>query len=174
MSGEEKVRRAFYSFHFAGDAWRVSQVRNIGKVMDNKPVSDNNWEEVKKGGEKRIKEWIDEQLENRSVAVVLIGAKTAERKWVKYEIKRAWEKRLGVVGVRIHGLKDQDCQTSTYGENPFAKLTVDDGPLDKIVKTYNPEGKDSAEVYNSIRKNLPDWVEEGISIRGEYKDAKSV
>lgn len=43
-------RKAFYSFHFKPDSWRASQVRNIGVVDGNQPVSDNDWEDVKKRG----------------------------------------------------------------------------------------------------------------------------
>lgn len=43
-------RKVFYSFHYKPDNWRASQVRNIGAVEGNKPASDNDWEEVVKGG----------------------------------------------------------------------------------------------------------------------------
>lgn len=38
--------------------------------------------------------------------VVLIGEDTAKRKWVKYEIKKAWNEGKGVLGIYIHNLKD--------------------------------------------------------------------
>ena len=41
-------RQIFYSFHFANDVLRVAQIRSIGALEDNKPVSANDWEEVKK------------------------------------------------------------------------------------------------------------------------------
>ena len=56
------ARKCFYSFHYKKDNWRVSQVRNIGAVEGSKTVKDNNWEKVTKGGDKKIKEWIDEQM----------------------------------------------------------------------------------------------------------------
>ena len=46
------ARRCFYSFHYDVDAWRASQVRNMGVIEGNAPVSDNDWESVKKGGGK--------------------------------------------------------------------------------------------------------------------------
>ena len=48
-------RQVFYSFHYKNDVRRVSQVRNIGTLEDNKPVSDNEWEEVKRKGDDNIK-----------------------------------------------------------------------------------------------------------------------
>ena len=71
------ARRAFYSFHYKPDNWRASQVRNMGVVEGNKPATDNDWEDVKKGGDKAIKNWIDGQIKGKSVAIVLIGEKTA-------------------------------------------------------------------------------------------------
>lgn len=47
-------RKVFYSFHFAPDSWRASQVRNVGIVEGNQPVSDNDWEDVKEGGNEAI------------------------------------------------------------------------------------------------------------------------
>ena len=32
-------RQVFYSFHFKNDSWRAGQVRNIGVVEGNTPVS---------------------------------------------------------------------------------------------------------------------------------------
>ena len=37
-------RQVFYSFHFKNDSWRAGQVRNIGVVEGNMPVSSNDWE----------------------------------------------------------------------------------------------------------------------------------
>ena len=55
-------RQVFFSFHYAPDNWRVSQVRNVGQIEDNKSLSDNKWEEVKKKGQEAIQDWIDENL----------------------------------------------------------------------------------------------------------------
>jgi hypothetical protein len=39
-------RKAFFSFHFKNDVIRASQVRNMGVLEGNEPVSDNSWETV--------------------------------------------------------------------------------------------------------------------------------
>ena len=103
-------RRVFFSFHYQEDAWRAAQIRNARTIEGNEPVSDNNWEQVKRGGERAIRRWIDMQLETRSCLVVLVGAHTAERKWVNYEIQQAWKLGKGLVGVRIDRLKDRTGQ----------------------------------------------------------------
>ena len=70
-------RRVFYSFHYKNDVRRVAQIRNIGAIEDNKPVSENAWEEVKKKGDAAIEKWIDDNMKNRSCVIVLVGEKTA-------------------------------------------------------------------------------------------------
>ena len=48
-------RQVFFSFEYGKDAWRASQVRNMGKVSDSSTFSDNDWEEVKNKSDKEIK-----------------------------------------------------------------------------------------------------------------------
>ena len=50
--------------------------------------------------------------------VVLIGAQTASRSWVQYEIQRAWELRKPLLGIRIHGLSSMG-STDTEGPKSF-------------------------------------------------------
>lgn len=111
------ARKCFYGFHYDADAWRASQVRNMGVIEGNAPVSNNDWETVKKGGDKAIEKWIADQLSGKSCAVVLVGAQTASRKWVIHEIKKAWNASKGVVGVRIHNLKNASGYVGTSGAN---------------------------------------------------------
>lgn len=164
------ARRAFYSFHYQPDNWRASQVRNMGVVEGNKPATDNDWESVKKGGDKAIQKWIDDQLSGRSCAVVLIGAKTAGRKWINYEIEKAWSDGKGVLGVYVHNLKDSAEKQSTKGSNPFDEFTIDSGrkKLSSVVKAYDPPYVTSTNVYKHIADNLADWIEEAIKIRDKY------
>ena len=164
------TRKVFYSFHYEKDYWRTSQVRNIGVVEGNVPVHDNKWEEVKGGGDSAIKKWISEQLHGRTCTIVLVGAETANRKWVKYEICESWKKGMGVVGVRIHKLLDSDSKASPCGGNPFASLNCgNDVPnLKSIVKCYDPSGVTSTDCYKCIAENLTQIVEEAIEIRNQY------
>lgn len=163
------ARKVFYSFHYVPDNWRVSQVRNIGAIEDNKPAKDNDWETVTKGGDKAIEKWIADQMSGRSCTVVLIGAGTANRKWINHEIIKAWDDEKGVVGVYIHNLKNSLGKTSAKGANPFdyIKHGVSGQKLSSIVKTYDPPGLTSTDVYNHIKANLEKWIEEAITIRSK-------
>lgn len=161
------ARRCFYSFHYKPDNSRAALVRNIGAIEGNAPVSDNDWEKVTKGGAAAIRTWIDGQLKGRSCTVVLVGANTADRKWINHEIITSWDKGMGVVGIRIHGLKNLDGYVSVRGKNPFGFITH--GPtgkkLSSIVKCYDPAGSNSKERYAWITKHLANAVEEAIKIR---------
>ena len=157
-------RQVFYSFHFDNDVMRVQQVRNIGAIEDNKPVSVNEWEKIRKSDDS-IKKWIADNMDHRSCVVVLVGKDTANRPWVKYEIKKAWKDEKGLVGIYIHNLKDPRDGKSSKGTNPFEQFTVGEKSLSSIVKCYNP---DSDDAYNDIKNNLEDWVEEAIQIRKKY------
>ncbi len=99
-------RQVFFSFEYARDNWRASQVRNMGKVDKSSTFCDNDWEEVRKWSSFSIRRWIDSQLKMRSCLVVLIGTTTSTRPWVKYEIQKAYEMGKGIVGIYIHNLKD--------------------------------------------------------------------
>lgn len=162
-------RRVFYSFCYNDDNWRTSQVRNIGIVEGNRPAADNDWETIKKGGDPAIQKWIDSQLKGRSCTVVLIGENTAGRKWIDYEIKKSFSEGMGLVGIHIYNLLDSNSRKSKKGKNPFDGFKYKDSPLNKIFETYDPPGSDSTAVYDHIKRNLADWIEEAISIRNKVR-----
>ena len=149
-------RQVFYSFHYANDVFRVQQIRNMGVIEGNIPVSVNDWEEVKRRGDSAIKRWIDDNMSYRSCVVVLIGSETANRKWVKYEIEKAWNEKKGLLGIYIHNLNCPVHGTTFQGANPFEQVSATKG---KGVKCYNPNNWDA---YNDIRKNLEHWIEDAL------------
>jgi hypothetical protein len=160
------ARKAFFSFHYVPDAWRASQVRNMGLVEGDPPVTDNDWETVTRGGEAAIERWIDRQMEGKSCAIVLIGANTAGRKWITHEIKTAWNSGKGVFGIHIHNLKDHNSAQSPRGGNPFEHLALDaTRKLSSVVSSYDPPYSDSTWVYSYIKENLDGWVEAAIAQR---------
>lgn len=119
------ARRVFFSFHYQRDIWRVNQIRNIPEITGCAAAGFQDaslWEEAKKKGDAEIKKLIDKGLENTSVTVIFIGAKTAGRKYINYEIEKSIEKGNGIVGIQIHHLKNQDGETDEPGATP-AKLT---------------------------------------------------
>jgi len=153
------ARSTFVSFHYERDYWRVQQVLNMGAIEGQEIVSSQKWEEVKRGGDQAIKNWIEKEMKYKAAVVVLIGAQTASRPWVKYEITKAWNEKRPLVGIRIHGLKDSDENTDTSGADPFEKVTFDTGgSLADYVTVHTPMGTDSNQVYASIKNNIESWV----------------
>ena len=152
------ARKVFYSFHFDNDNWRAGQVRNIGTVEGDKPVNGNKWEDVKSKSDSTVKTWIDDNLKDKSCLVVLIGEKTSERKWVNKKINRAWELGKAVCGIYIHKLEDVLGNQSSKGKNPLASHV----PI--FESTYST----SKYVYDDIKNNIAELVEDAIKVRSRY------
>ncbi len=167
------ARRVFFSFHFKNDHSRTQQVRNMNSLDGNSPVTPNRWEEIKKTGDEAIKKWINDNMSGKSCLVVLVGSETATRPWVKYEIRKAWEEKKGVLGIHIHGLKDLNGSTSQKGNSPFTNLKVTEEGKTVTLGTAptlkNPSGSTSKDVYASIQNGIDDWIEEAIKNRASYK-----
>ena len=145
-------------------------MRNMGVVEGQPILSSNQWEDVKMGGETAIRSWIDQQLKDKACVVVLVGAQTAGRKWVNYEIKEGWNSGKGVLGVHVHRLKDAAGAQDYEGANPFTGFTVGAGKnLSGVVKLYDPPYSNSQDVYDYIKTNLANWVEEAIQIRKNFR-----
>ena len=154
----------FFSFHFCNDVMRVQQVRNIGTIEGNTPVSPNDWETVKRGGAASIKRWIDENMKYKQCVIVLVGTDTADRPWVRYEIEKAWNYGKPILGIFIHNLKCPRTGTSRKGKNPFDTFNFDDGrKLSTVVNCYDPSPNDA---YNDIARNIESWVNTAIAQRG--------
>lgn len=153
-------RQIFYSFHYDNDVFRVQQIRNMGALEDNKSVSHNDWEMVKKGGDKAIEKWINDNMNYRSCVVVLIGTDTYKRPWVKYEIQKAWKDGKGLLGIHINNLKDPKTGTCLKGINPFDQFTFKDSKGN--IMTIPCKTPTSTDAYNDIKNNIESWVEEAI------------
>jgi hypothetical protein len=137
-------RRVFFSFHYGGDVWRASSIRKSGQFDAVAAAGWNDaslWEEAKKTGDAEIRRLIDCGLTGTSVTAVVIGAETASRKWVKYEIEKSIERGNGLLGVRIHNCKNEHGQKGKRGAVP--KALTDGG--------YH--------VYDWDSSNLGRWVE---------------
>lgn len=162
-------RQVFFSFEYNKDAWRAAQVRNMGKVSNDSTFSDNDWEKVKSKSDESIRKWIDEQMNCRSCIVVLIGKTTSSRKWVKYEIEKAYELDKGIVGIYVHGLKDKDGNQTDKGSNPFCNIYTNSGErLSKYVKCFDSKYSSSTFVYDDILNNIDDLIEDAISNKAPH------
>ena len=156
-------RQIFYSFYFDNDVMRVQQVRNMGVVEGNTPVSANSWEEVKRNGSNAVEKWIDDNMKYRSCVMVLIGTETHKRPWVKYEIEKAWKDGKGLLGIHVRNLNCPNNGTCAKGRNPFEQFTFTLRGEVVVPKVYDPKANDP---YNDISMNISNWVEAAIAQRG--------
>lgn len=100
-------------------------------------------------------------MEKRSCLIVCIGSSTANRKWINYEIKTAYDKGKALLGIYINKLEDKEGNQSCKGNNPFYYVEAIDGNrLSKYVKCFESESLNSKNVYNDIKNNLENLIEE--------------
>ena len=149
----------FYSFHYDNDVFRIQQVRNMGVVDGNEPVSPNDWEQVKRKGDAAVEKWVDDSMKYKRCVIVLIGSETASRPWVTYEIKRAWELKKGLFGIYIHNLKCPRTGTCAKGPNPFSNWNVSGQSMANLITCHDPTSRDA---YGDISRNMATWVSQAI------------
>lgn len=115
------TRRVFFSFKYE-DVSRAMVVRNSWVTQGKESagfIDAADFEKVEKQGDTAIKNWIDKQLEDTSVTIVLVGEKTCSSRWVKYEIEKSIERGNGLLGIDISKIKNLQGQISERcGEIP--------------------------------------------------------
>jgi hypothetical protein len=160
------ARRVFFSFHYARDSVKVSQIRNayiVDKKGDAQPFLDHaEWEAVQRKGDAAIQRWIDDQMKGSSVTVVLFGAETYKRPWVKYEILKSHKDGRGLLGISLCGMKGfNGIADNTACPNPFDHVDLGRNWLGGRVTyaTYSWVGDDG-------RANVADWVEKAARAVG--------
>lgn len=152
-------KKVFYSFQYHPDNWRVHQVINRGAISGGAAFTPQEWEKVRLHSDAAIKEWIHVQMNYSKAVIVLVGETTAESRWVKYEIEKAWNDRRPLIGVRINGLKDSNGNTQRRGINPFDIVTDQHGVslTQHGVKLMDP-GTPLLAPFSDIEQHLENWV----------------
>jgi hypothetical protein len=110
------ARRVFFSFEYEHDVTRANVVRQSGMTKGIEAagyVDAAEFEKVKRKGDAAIQGWIDDQLRNTTVTVVLVGEHTCSSKWVTYEIDASKQRRNGLLGVDISHIDNLQGKTTT-------------------------------------------------------------
>ncbi|HMS44225.1 MAG TPA: TIR domain-containing protein [Alphaproteobacteria bacterium] len=163
------MRKVFFSFHFATDKWRVSQIREshtIRKKFDLPPffMDQAEWEKTKLPGEEGIKKWIDDNMFGASVVIVLIGEETYTRPWVLYEIHKAFDEQKAIMGINLEGLKNnqsEPCRLNLQkSNNPFVHANMLESAR-KIIPIYHWKNENGYE-------NMDRWIEKAKKTFDEY------
>jgi hypothetical protein len=144
------TRRAFFSFKY-DDVARAMVVRNSWVTQDRAArgfIDAAEFEELQREGRSEVESWIDEQLRNTSVTVVLVGAATNQSRYIAYEIEQSIARGNGLLGVDVSKIRDFQRNTTTCcgampSGYPFYRWNRDDGYL-----------------------NLGDWIEEAAREAG--------
>lgn len=157
------VRRVFFSFHYDRDVRRIQQVRQSWVVREKgsaPPFYDKaEFEEAKRraGG---IERWIEEQLAGCSVTAVLFGRETYDRPWVKHEIKRSYELRMGILAIDVHNIQDPLYGRDQAGRNPLEHWQANGQKFTSRYRTYDWVLDDG---YN----NIGTWIERAARDAGK-------
>ena len=153
------AKTVFYSFHYGRDVHRVQLVRNITALEGQPVLNAQDWETVRRGGDRAIQNWIDEKMKYKKAVIVLIGQETAGRRWVNYEINQAWQNKRPLLGVRVHGLSSMG-SIDQPGPSPFTSgLGI---PVFDPTQTDVRGRIDSKATYNSLVQNLERWSSQGV------------
>ena len=159
--------RVFLSFEYNKDYWRAVQICNLGKVSDDSLFPDSAWKEVRVKTNAAIKKWIDEQIALCDCVVVLIGSTTATRKWVLYEIERAYELNKGLVGIYVNKITDRVGYQTGKGKNPFECIFTHDGvKLSDYVICYDSPRLSSDAVCEDIAEHMEELMENAVRKNG--------
>lgn len=140
------AKRVFFSFHYEDvKTFRANVVRNHGVTkqsgQDAGFFDASIWEDAKRHGDNSIKRLINTNLENTSVTCALIGSQTWERRWVRYEILKSYDRGNKLFGIHINSVKDKNQNTFSQGRNIFDYLGFiisDDG---KKLTYYEHDGR---------------------------------
>ena len=161
-------RRVYFAFHYQKDISRVNVVRNSWVMQEREAAGFYDaslWEKAKKQGDDAIKRMINNGLWGTSVTVFLLGAETAGRPWVRYELQKSYENGNGLLAIYIHNIKNFQSRVSYQGTNILDQFHITDAwgrqtYLSQIYRTYDWMSNDGY-------KNFGEWVEEAARIAGK-------
>jgi hypothetical protein len=154
------TRRVFFCFHYDLDHWRAKQVieSNVVTRADRGGFFDPlEYEDAKGKGAEAIKRMIVRHLANSTVTVVLIGSRTSVRPLVKYGIEESVKRGNGLLGIRIHHLKDQMGRVSFAGRLPAVPAGIEfpvydwDGDAARFAREIEAAGQRAQTLRTSRR-----------------------
>jgi hypothetical protein len=157
------ARHVFYSLHYDADRARVAPILGSHALEAQLEAPQAEWAKLKRSGDFAIKRWLENQLKGRSCLIVLIGAETASRAWVQYEIQRAHALGLGLFGIHVHALKDALGKHSSKGPNPFEHPACGLGSVAAEVPVFDPPDHDSKPTDRYIVDNLARWADQAVA-----------
>lgn len=142
-------KKAFFSFHFKNDVSRANVVRNSWVTQGRESagfIDKAEFEKIQRISERAVHQWINGQLIGTSVTVVLIGAETLDRPYVKYEIEESYKRGNAIIGVKIGGVKDMITKRTSISQS--------------TVKLVGRDKYGKALWFDEIAHSIHDYVKE--------------
>lgn len=140
------AKRVYFAFDYMDVSdFRANVVRNSNVIKGTEKAGFYDasiWEEAEKQGPLALKRLINKELEYTSVTAILIGSRTYERRWVRYEVLKSLERGNSLIGIHINSIPDKFQMIKSDGPNPFDNLGLqlsDDGS--KVRPTEYKDGK---------------------------------
>ena len=164
------AKRVFFSFHYEDVAnFRANVVRNHWITKPDREICGyydaSIWESARKKGDVALKRLINGGLDQTSNTCVLIGSRTYERPWVRYELLKSFKKGNHLFGVHINSIEDKDGNTKTSGPNPLEYVGVTFSESGKQATIWE-KVSDSWKKYEKIDSSASYRVNVGDEYRG--------
>jgi hypothetical protein len=121
-------RAVFFSFDYEEDRNRAAAVFQLLRMQDAVPreasfAGSSLWQKATGPSSEEAKRLVRETIGRTLTTCVLVGARTSEREWIRYEIAQSLERGNGLLAVRIHGIADSSTRAaSPAGRNPLAYI----------------------------------------------------
>lgn len=149
------AQRIYFGFDYEDvKTFRANVVRNhdtIKKNIDSVGFVDASiWEDAELHGADAVKRLINTNLDNTSVSCILIGTGTWQRRWVRYEILKSYDRGNKLFGVHINSIPDKNRQTFNKGRDPFDYLGFIISADGKLLTYYEHDGSAWKE-YQDLR-----------------------
>lgn len=155
------AKQVFFSFHYDDvKSFRANVVRNHGFTKENGQEAGffdaSIWEDSKLHGPESVKRLINNNLVGTTVTCVLIGSGTWNRRWVRYEILKSYDRGNLMLGVHINSVLDKNKQTFLQGENPFDYLGFVVSNDGKKLTYYEHDGT-KWHIYQDLLPKTINW-----------------
>lgn len=159
------------SYHHDADRARAARIAKSARLQAQPLVDDDTWNLLTRQGEHTVQRAIDRTLETRACLIVLISRFTRGRRWINYEIVRAWNQKKGVLGIHVHNIADDEGGTGMKGPSPFQDFDLVNGcgKLSSLAPVHEAPFRDPGIALSYVANNLDDWIDEAIKIRRSYR-----
>lgn len=149
------AKRVYFGFDYEDvKTFRANVVRNhdlLKREVEGVGFYDASiWEDAELHGADAVKRLINRNLENTSSTCILIGSRTWQRRWVRYEIMKSYDRGNTLLGVHINGITDKNQQRFVQGKNPFDQLGFTISNDGRTLTYYERDDAGNWKIYQDL------------------------